>query len=112
MDPNVLSIVALLAWEGIKDGVRLTVGHLRNALKNWVIEDDACEKVTDILNSIPAEYKMNPKLVEGYLESNLRLIDLLSCLEESGNGNIIQHHRGSGDNVGRDKISFEKKLDN
>lgn len=108
MNPELLTIVAIVAWEAIKDGVRITIGHLRKAFKGWVIKDDTCEKVAEVLNNIPAEFKINAKLVEGYLESNSRLIDLLSSLEASGTRNVIQHHSGSGDNVGRDKISYGK----
>lgn len=106
MDPQVLSIVATVAWEAIKDGVKVTTNRLQKALKGWILKDDACENVIKVVNSIPESYKINAKLVEGYLESNTQLIDVLSKVAVEGVGNITQYHSGSGDNVGRDKNSY------
>ena len=104
MDSQILSIIAGIAWVAIKDGVKLTYDKLREVFKGKVVENDECKKILEILNSIPPEYKLNEKLVEGYLESNSKLMDLLSSIVAGGNSRIVQCHTGSGDNVGGDKI--------
>lgn len=107
MDPHIMSIVAMIAWEAIKDGVKLTYEQISKKLKEGNlqnIQNEDCKEIADILNNIPNAYKANAKLVEGYLEANEHLLTILSGMRKENYGNINQYSFGSGDNVGRDKI--------
>ena len=49
-------------------------------------------------------YKQNELLIEGYLQTNKELLDILKKERKSDIMSVTQYSWGSGDNVGRDKI--------
>lgn len=107
MNSNILPIVAMIAWEAIKDGVKLTYEQIHKKLKErnlQYIQDEDCKDIAGILNNIPDAYKANIKMIEGYLETNKHLLTILSGIRTEKCGNINQYSFGSGDNIGRDKI--------
>lgn len=107
MNPELLPILAEIAWSAIKEGVKLTIEALSSKLRkktDRAISDDKCEKIAQIINDIPDVYKLNQTTVQGYLESNRQLAELLKDSANTECITVYQTHYGSGDNVGRDKI--------
>jgi len=109
MESQLLSVIAAITWEAIKEGVKLTFAQLRKKLqerKIHQVQERDCEKITNIINNIPDEYRLNELLVKGWLQSNAQLIDVLSKYEKGAEEttSIFQTHYGSGDNIGHDKI--------
>lgn len=107
METQFLSVIAVIAWEAIKDGVKLTYTQLKKKLqeqKVFQLQEENCEQVANIINNIPEAYKLNKLLVEGYLQSNSQLMDLISKCSTDTTATVVQTHYGSGDNVGHDKV--------
>lgn len=107
MKPQILSVVAVIAWEAIKDGVKLTYTQLKKKFQERKLSqicDQDCEQIVDIINNIPDAYKLNELLVEGYLQSNLQLMDIISKCAKDATTTVAQTHYGIGDNIGHDKV--------
>ena len=104
MDPFTSAIASGIVWEVLKKGATVTVSYLKNALRSWLLKDSEIEALANIANQMPNEYKLNAKLIEGYLDTNSTFSEIVARVNNSDHNTIIQTHSGSGDNVGRDKI--------
>ena len=107
MNSELLSILSNLAWSAIKDGVKLTYDVLYSKINQAINHSpniDDCQKIADIIDQIPDMFKQNELLVQGYLQANSQLMEILKKLPESNGITVTQYSYGSGDNVGRDKI--------
>ncbi len=106
MEQYLVNAVALVGWEAMKDGLKLTTRKLRAALKGWILKEDECERITAIVNETPEAYRKNSTLLAGYLESREDFCEVISDAKMEMSNNLIQSHSGSGDNVGRDKNDY------
>ncbi len=107
MNSELLSIISNIAWCAIKDGVQLTYNALRKKLSRkdgTCFNEEEYKKIVEIVNQMPYVYRQNELLVEGYLQTNKDLLDILSKNTDGNTNMITQYSYGSGDNIGRDKV--------
>lgn len=107
MRNEIISVISGIVWGAIKDGVKVTYNVLRKIFGEKGVDffsKEEYEKIVKIANDIPDIYKQNELLIEGYLQTNKELLDILKKERKSDIMSVTQYSWGSGDNVGRDKI--------
>jgi hypothetical protein len=99
------AILSGIAYDIIKCGTMLTVDNLKERLKNWLIDDAVLLTMSNELNKLELTDEMSEKSIERKINSSSELQTLLENIKPITESNvIIQHHSGSGDNVGGNKI--------
>ncbi|MEY3882022.1 MAG: hypothetical protein RIQ94_2818 [Pseudomonadota bacterium] len=105
MDFLTSTILSGVAYDMIKCGVILSADNLRENLKDWIIGDTELLTITNELNKLALTDEMSALAIEKRITATPELKLILESVKPVSESNtIIQHHSGSGDNVGRDKI--------
>lgn len=111
MDASLLTIISSVAWEAIKEGTKVlseTIKAKLEARKKAISDEDSIQ-ISKITNNIPECYRLNEKLVEGYLQTNSQLISIIEHISSENRQSVTQNSYGSGDNVAGDKIVYGNK---
>lgn len=88
------TILAGLAWDGIKSTGKVTVEFLKEKLIGWLINDNELEKIVDKLNDIPESYKKSAKFLEAAIEDNPQLLEILNSVQQRQDFQVnMQHSR-------------------
>ncbi|HEY8035089.1 MAG TPA: hypothetical protein VIF37_05830 [Methylobacter sp.] len=104
------AILSGIAYDIIKCGVILSTDELKERLRNWVIGDYELLALTNELNKLELTDEMSETAIERRILASPELKQLLENIKPASECNtIIQHHSGSGDNIGRDKIIHSGK---
>ncbi len=103
MKKELISAIAKIASNVIKQGVKITSEQLRIQLKDWILKDEEYNMVTDVINTIPVEYQLNEKIIEAYIETNQSLSKIIEQGRIGESKQVYQMHTGTGDNVAGDK---------
>ena len=77
MDFLTSTILSGLAWDGIKTAGKVTVGFMKEKLRDWLISDSDLETIIQIINDFPEAYKKNVKFIECAIEEEEKLIKIL-----------------------------------
>uniref|UniRef100_UPI0040563307 hypothetical protein n=1 Tax=Agathobacter sp. TaxID=2021311 RepID=UPI0040563307 len=104
MEEMLITAISKIASKAVKEGIKITSDQLRLQLKDWLLKDEEYEIVSEVINTIPAEYQLNEKIVEAYIETNAILTQILSQAKMGASRQVNQMHTGSGDNIAGDKI--------
>lgn len=83
MDFLTSTILAGLAWDGIKNAGTLTVDYLKGKLTKWVVSDKELQRIVIKVNSIPEPYKKSEKFLELAIEEDTDLMAILKNLGPS-----------------------------
>ncbi|MEQ6857286.1 hypothetical protein AAHH17_22790 [Lysinibacillus capsici] len=92
MDFLTSTILAGLAWDGIKHVGNVTFEYLKGKLTSWIINDQEIETIVSKINSLPEAYKKNQKFLEVAIEDDAQLIDLLKNIKPRNDVNIDFSH--------------------
>lgn len=92
MDFLTSTILAGLAWDGIKHVGNVTFDYLKDKLTSWIINDQEIETIVSKINSLPEAYKKNQKFLEVAIEDDSQLIDLLKNIKPRNDVNIDFSH--------------------
>lgn len=104
------TILSGIAYDIMKCGAVLGVEELKQRLKGWLISDSELATMTCELNKLELTDEMSETAIDRKINTSAELQRLLENIKPAVEGNtIIQHHSGSGDNVGRDKIIHSGK---
>jgi len=104
------AILSGIAYDVMKCGVALSVDELKQRLKGWLISDSEIIVLADELKKLDLTDEMSETAIERKIAASSELKQLLENIKLDSEGNtIIQHHSGSGDNIGRDKIIHSGK---
>jgi hypothetical protein len=104
------TILSGIAYDIMKCGVALSLDELKQRLKGWLICDSELVVLTTELNNIELSDEMSETAIERKIAASSELKQLLEKIKPvSESKTIIQHHSGSGDNIGRDKIIHSGK---
>lgn len=104
------AILSGIAYDVMKCGVVMSIDELKQRLKGWLISDSEILVLADELNKLELTTEMSETAIERKISSSHELQKLIKNIKPASEGNtIIQHHSGSGDNVGRDKIIHSGK---
>ena len=89
----------------LKCGATLCAESLRESLRDWIINEPELLELTNNLNKLELSNEMSETAIERKIVASSELIELLKTIKSATEGNtIVQHHSGSGDNVGGNKI--------
>ena len=89
----------------LKNGLVLSSSNLKEKLKGWAEVEIVTPKIIEELKKLNLTDEMSEKAIEKSIKQSDSLLELLSTIKkENSSSTIIQHHSGSGDNIGRDKI--------
>lgn len=99
------TVLSGVAYDIIKCGAILGVDDLKQRLKGWLINDSELATMTYELSKLELNDEMSEAAIDRKINTSAELQRLLENIKPAVEGNtIIQHHSGSGDNIGRDKI--------
>lgn len=104
------AILSGIAYDVMKCGVALSVDELKKRLKSWLISDSELLALVDEMKKLELTDEMSETAIQRKISSSCELQELIKNIKPALEGNtIIQHHSGSGDNIGRDKIIHSGK---
>lgn len=103
MKKELITAISKIASDTVKKGAKITSEQLRLQLKIWLLKDEEYEMVSEVINTIPAEYQINEKIIEAYIETNSTLTRIIEQGKIGDTRQTSQIHTGSGDNVAGDK---------
>ncbi|MDI1230505.1 MAG: hypothetical protein PSU93_05075 [Methylobacter sp.] len=104
------AILSGIAYDVMKCGVVLSITELKQRLRGWIISDSELLVLADEMKKLKLTDEMSETAIERKIAASPELIQLLENIKPSSESNtIIQHHSGSGDNIGRDKIIHNGK---
>jgi len=103
MKKELSTAISKIAYNTIKKGVKVTSEKLREQLKNWLLKDEDYDVVSEVINTIPAEYQINEQILGAYIETNSKLAKIIEQCEIGSSRPTNQLHTGSGDNIAGDK---------
>lgn len=70
-------ILSEIAWDAIKNGIKISANFLKKKLSNWILDDDKLEEISKYIGNIPDAYCMSEGMIKEYLNLNERLLDIL-----------------------------------
>lgn len=103
MDYLTSTILAGIAWDGIKYAGTLTVDHLKGKLTKWIVSDEEVKKIISKVNSIPEPYKKNEKFLELAIQEDTDLMEILKNLRSNEthiNFKESNFHKSTVNNMG------------
>ncbi|MDI1292363.1 MAG: hypothetical protein PSV18_06420 [Methylobacter sp.] len=104
------AILSGIAYDVMKCGVVLSINELKQRLRGWIISDSELLVLADEMKKLELTTEMSETAIERKIAASPELKQLLGNIKPASEGNtIIQHHSGSGDNIGRDKIIHNGK---
>ncbi|MCK9608015.1 MAG: hypothetical protein M0R33_16355 [Methylomonas sp.] len=104
------AILSGIAYEVMKCGVVMSIDELKQRLKGWLISDSEILVLADELKKLELTNEMSETAIERKISDSHDLQKLIKNIKHTSECNtIIQHHSGSGDNIGRDKIIHSGK---
>lgn len=104
------AVLSGITYDMIKCGVILSTDELKERLRDWIIGDSQLLILSNELKKLQLTDEMSETAIERKIAASPELKQLLENIKPASGGNtIIQHHSGSGDNIGRDKIIHSEK---
>ncbi|NOI56210.1 GapS6a family protein [Vibrio coralliilyticus] len=102
------TILSGLLYDGLKGGAKLSVELLKEKLQGWLIDDSVAELLVDQLKDKQIE-RLNAHYIQEEINSSSSIMECLKQIKPDPNcPPPSQVHYGSGDNVGRDKVIYQK----
>lgn len=94
MDLLSSSILSGIIWDGLKGGLKITMGFLKKKLAAWMLDEDCINLILDALNKAPDYYLKSPKFIEAYFDSQEELMRMLSQTARAGTAQTINDNSG------------------
>ncbi|WP_096155708.1 hypothetical protein [Bacillus sp. FJAT-45066] len=88
MDFLTSTILAGLAWDGIKYIGNLTSEYLKGKLQEWIIDEEQIDEIASKINEFPEAYKKNEKFLELAIQEDEDLQELLKKIHPKSSGNV------------------------
>lgn len=85
MDFLTAAILSGAAWDGFKATGKITMDYMKEKLKEWLINEQDLKAIVETINEFPEIYKKNPKIIEGAIEEDERLMNILRNTKQSQN---------------------------
>lgn len=100
------AILSGITYDIMKCGVALSIDELKQRLKDWIISDSELLVLTSELNKLELNDEMSETAIERKIMASPELKQIVENIKPASvNNTVIQNHSGSGDNIGRDKIT-------
>jgi len=105
MDFLSTAVLSGIAYDILKKGLSLSASNLKEKLKDWAEVEIIVPRIAEELNKLALTDDMSEKAIERSINQSQSLLELLTTVKKPQVSNVIvQHHTGSGDNIGRNKI--------
>jgi uncharacterized protein (DUF2252 family) len=72
------TVLSGVVWDLMKSGGSLVSIKLRVALKDWILNDNDCEKIVSKINDASEKFKKNKKKLEDFLNEDEEIQKILS----------------------------------
>lgn len=100
------TVLSGMVYDLIKNGVQISALNLKDKLKRWLISDYDLEVLAKQINEISMLEDLNEAAICRKLQQNPTVQSLIVNVHQQKTvKNIKQKHKGSGDNVGGDKVT-------
>ena len=109
MDIFTSAIASGVIYDMMKNGIAFTAKNIKDKFVGWMIDESSATLIADELKKLNLNDDMSEKAIEKIVNSSLDIQSLFKEIKTDKNADTItQIHSGTGDNVGRDKITNEK----
>lgn len=98
------TILSGVVYDLIKHQVQVTAESLKDKLRDWVIDEAVAPALATELEKLELNDEMSEKAIERQISESKDIQSILSNIAPNTTNVIIQHHSGTGDNVGGNKI--------
>lgn len=93
-------------YDMLKHGVAITSDSIKTILKDWVVTEAVASALSDEICKLNINNELSEKAIENKINETQSLIELMGSIQKAQNViTIIQTHSGTGDNIGRDKVT-------
>jgi hypothetical protein len=103
-----LSSVVLsgVLYDMLKHCVNVTSDSIQTKLKDWLITEAIAPALSDEIGKLSLSDELSEKAIENRINQSSTLLQILGSIPKAQkNTTITQTHSGTGDNIGRDKIT-------
>lgn len=104
MEPITTAILARGIYELLQSGITWSKDALKERLQTIVANEVKAELLAQNLQSLDVNKDMSESAIEKKIAVSSEITEILKTVTDKDIVSINQHHTGSGDNVGRDKI--------
>lgn len=115
------TILSGLLWDGLKKIGIISSDYVKEKLKDWIIDEENCQKIADKINNISDGEKRTEKFLDASLEEDGDFVALLKEIQK--NKNNIQFIKdsdfnnstivaGDGNTINNSYFSHLENLDN
>ncbi|WP_435979500.1 GapS6a family protein [Psychrobacter sp. DM4] len=99
------TVLSGMVYDLVKNGIQVSTLTLKDKLKRWFINDSDIEILAKQINEISMLEDLSEAAICRKLQQNPTVQSLIvNVHQEQTVKNIKQKHKGSGDNVGGDKV--------
>ncbi|MDG0801448.1 GapS6a family protein [Pectobacterium polaris] len=109
MDTVTSAIVSGAVYDIFKKGISFTKEKIKEQLSAFITNDDCVEIIAKKLAAMDLNDDMSEKAIQRKVEDDTDILTALDNLSRNDVAKINQHHYGSGDNVGGNKIINQGK---
>lgn len=88
MDFLTSTILAGIAWDGIKYGGSLTSQYLKEKMGKWIINDEQIDLILSKIDELPDAYKKNEKFLDLAIQEDEDLKEVLKKIHPKNNGSV------------------------
>lgn len=104
MDVVTSAIVSGAVYDIFKKGLSFTKEKIKEQLLVFITNDDCVEIIAKKLAAMDLNDDMSEKVIQRKIEEDNDILTALDNLPKNDAAKVNQHHYGSGDNVGGNKI--------
>ena len=104
MEPITTAILARGIYELLQSGITWSKDALKERLQTIIANEVKAELLAQNLQSLDVNKDMSESAIEKKIAVSSEITEILKTVTDKDIVSINQHHTGSGDNVGRDKI--------
>jgi len=93
-------------YDMLKHGISVTANTIKTKLKDWAINEVVATALADEISKLNLTDELSESAIENRINQASSLVGLMGTIKKAENvTTIIQNHSGTGDNIGRDKIT-------
>ena len=100
------AVLSGFLYDMLKHGASISADIVKAKLKDWVVSDIVSSALSDEISKLNLNDELSESAIEKKINQAPKLMELMATIKKAENvTTIIQNHSGTGDNVGRDKIT-------
>lgn len=93
-------------YDMLKHGVTVTSDTVKTKLKDWAIDEVVAPALSKEISKLNLTDELSESAIEKRISQAPNLVELINSIKKVQTvTNIVQSHSGTGDNIGRDKVT-------